>query len=1381
MHFTNAIAAAILAYCAVAAPAGPTCDSSESVCRKYNANNGLNGAECTVAVAQCIGACQVSFDRCSTAPDANHATCVASLVGCTGKSVEESLKPQSAVARRVPKAPEPSCSDKDDACRTAPGANQAQCSAEKAECKDTCSKAADECRSAPNSNMAQCAAKYSRCLGYNPYAKRGEEPHSETGDALYQPAPHSETGDAVYFDSREEPHSETGDALYQPAPHSETGDAVYFPAESKKITSSLFQQPKANAAAKSCVLKDDACRTAPGANQSQCSAEKAACKATCHADANQCRTKPDANQSACSADYAKCLGENPYAKKRADKPQSSSGSAVHQGNCKDLDDSCRTAPDANMSFCSAQTASCKATCSTENSACRVVPGANMAVCSGEYAQCLGENPYAKRDAPSVLVRLRRAPGQLQGRRRQLPHRPRRQHVALLRPAGRLQGHLLRRQRCVPRRPRRQHERLLRRPYDNSSPEMDDTIKPGSIGPQEAISSSGLTIEDLQSWYLTYMSEDSNKLYKDALMALRTDELNRERIKLIIQQLAVSVNVVGELCAQCQHLMDNWPDYKPWHLKERPNVGRTFNTLELEAAAQSGCKLCTEMLRELEYGRVLDEYRKLEGRLQALGENCETSLFIHERLDERRCPQGGDLLLGFPGRGHAKPGSRVRRINYQVTDPKVNLGETRSLDMAKMWLHECLGSHTSCGSTRKHSAPTRLVWIGDDNVKLMQTKEMEINPPYATLSYCWGTEPFTMLTSGTFDAFLNAIPFSDLPATARDAIHVARELGFSYIWIDALCIIQGDETDWRREAGQMHSVYGGSRVTIAASYAENAYQGCFKEPDHYNHGLHVRITTSKGPRRQSFWGTEKHHTTNPDSTTLATRAWVFQERLLSPRSLYCSKGGLFWECRSMAVSEFAPLKPTRARGSTFVIPENTTWDWGEVIEQYSLARLTYTDDRLPALSGIATRQSEHSADQYLAGMWRNNLAQQLLWSNSGKPEERPARPAPTWSWASIVSDVRSANLRTTNGKRKNKWYIHVIDAWTKVVGPDPHGAVSRGVLTLGCASILRGLLGDTPMCIRVESIRPGVGPARVKGIRIPAQMDCVVEEAIQNLNPVYLLPVSAEVTIVRADFYIEGLILQRCEGPRGRFRRIGYFHSEMISGCSHFPGTGKSKLGLEQLAYHDDLAGSLNEELHQLVDHVGPNTAMEMCDGRIEDMDHRETPYKITIDADESLPLEPSHGILDEIYHVLIADLGVLGVRAAPDDVVHPIPRLGAERARAVGRQRLLHPGAMVPEVPRAAARDVARELPAVRGARRGARRPVLEGRGAADVVAAVVGVRGRLRGGGVAVFVEGGLPESRARDGLGGGVGQGLKGCEKGEEGGACQGNELHLVGSKLQ
>ncbi|KAK6856478.1 hypothetical protein PG995_006665 [Apiospora arundinis] len=337
MYFNQAIAVAILAYTAAAAPAGPNCDRQDSICRKYTANNSLSAVECEVSVAQCIGSCQVSFDRCSTAPNANHATCVAQLVGCTGKSIDASLKPQSATGDAVyqpaakTKAAETSCVLKDDACRTAPGANQAECSAQKAECKDHRS-AAPTTPSAwvrtPTPSAARSPTGRLATLSTSPAknSKAAEKPHFETGDAVYFPAPkeaktaeepHWETGDAVYFPApkdakrAEEPHWETGDAVYFPAkdskvaekPHFETGDAVYFPAQTK-------------AAASSCVLKDDACRTAPGANQSLCSAEKAACKTTCLADADACRVAPGANQSLCSADYAKCLGENPYAKKR---------------------------------------------------------------------------------------------------------------------------------------------------------------------------------------------------------------------------------------------------------------------------------------------------------------------------------------------------------------------------------------------------------------------------------------------------------------------------------------------------------------------------------------------------------------------------------------------------------------------------------------------------------------------------------------------------------------------------------------------------------------------------------------------------------------------------------------------------------------------------------------------------------------------------------------------------------------------------------------------------------------------------------------------------------------------------------------------------------
>lgn len=55
-----------------------------------------------------------------------------------------------------------------------------------------------------------------------------------------------------------------------------------------------------------CQAKDNACRTAPDANMSKCSADLAAC---CGEAFDKCRGAPDANMSKCAADNAACKGE----------------------------------------------------------------------------------------------------------------------------------------------------------------------------------------------------------------------------------------------------------------------------------------------------------------------------------------------------------------------------------------------------------------------------------------------------------------------------------------------------------------------------------------------------------------------------------------------------------------------------------------------------------------------------------------------------------------------------------------------------------------------------------------------------------------------------------------------------------------------------------------------------------------------------------------------------------------------------------------------------------------------------------------------------------------------------------------------------------------
>jgi hypothetical protein len=48
--------------------------------------------------------------------------------------------------------------------------------------------------------------------------------------------------------------------------------------------------------------------------------------------------------------------------------------------------------------------------------------------------------------------------------------------------------------------------------------------------------------------------------------------------------------------------------------------------------------------------------------------------------------------------------------------------------------------------------------------------------------------------------------------------VTRQLGFQYIWIDSLCIIQYDKEDWFRESAKIGDIFKSSSCTLAIVYA-----------------------------------------------------------------------------------------------------------------------------------------------------------------------------------------------------------------------------------------------------------------------------------------------------------------------------------------------------------------------------------------------------------------------------------------------------------------------------------------------------------------------------------------------------------------------------------
>jgi hypothetical protein len=82
----------------------------------------------------------------------------------------------------------------------------------------------------------------------------------------------------------------------------------------------------------------------------------------------------------------------------------------------------------------------------------------------------------------------------------------------------------------------------------------------------------------------------------------------------------------------------------------------------------------------------------------------------------------------------------------------------------------------------------------------------------------------MTTQATINSHTKSFNLSSLAPTIQDAIKVTRMLQLRYLWIDALCIIQDDPADKRREMAYMGQIYKNATVTIAAARAKSVHEG-----------------------------------------------------------------------------------------------------------------------------------------------------------------------------------------------------------------------------------------------------------------------------------------------------------------------------------------------------------------------------------------------------------------------------------------------------------------------------------------------------------------------------------------------------------------------------
>jgi hypothetical protein len=352
----------------------------------------------------------------------------------------------------------------------------------------------------------------------------------------------------------------------------------------------------------------------------------------------------------------------------------------------------------------------------------------------------------------------------------------------------------------------------------------------------------------------------------------------------------------------------------------------------------------------------------------------------------------------------------------------NPGSEDTYKWAGHLLQECVSSHEDCAQPVHGSLPTRIIHIvNEDTLRLVSESQ---HAHYVALSYCWGGPQTFATTTRTLTVMQEGFKVSSLPKTLQDAVKVTHTLGLEYLWVDSLFIVQDSEEDKLNELPNMASYYEKAYFTLVAGGAKcidgflAPKKACDKHKgvSSFRNMLARPFICRKGDTHVCLFREETPYDLSKEP--ISQRAWTFQERILSPRVLMYGQR-VVWQCNSLQMSDGgcddwakdpwntghrkiqvalnqavpdAGEANSSAMGSLDTIDATATssklYDvWYQVVHEFSRRSLTFPDDKLPAISALATKVQSINGDEYIAGLWRNDILRGLLWSNISNSDAR----------------------------------------------------------------------------------------------------------------------------------------------------------------------------------------------------------------------------------------------------------------------------------------------------------------------------------------------------------------------------------------------------------
>ncbi|KAF4944055.1 hypothetical protein FSARC_14775 [Fusarium sarcochroum] len=547
--------------------------------------------------------------------------------------------------------------------------------------------------------------------------------------------------------------------------------------------------------------------------------------------------------------------------------------------------------------------------------------------------------------------------------------------------------------------------------------------------------------------------------------------------------------------------------------------------DLSTSADVGCPACR--LRHLGLLKAMGQ--SAEGRWQQeLMLRFDGPIIRITRFSRNHYDANSSVFL------YLRPGNNKSLCSVVGIGQEVDHRRSSYIPVITKWLRDCRENHPACPQNTDVFLPKRVLAVGDASSERIQLRVVSGQKgSYTALSHCWGGRIEERTTKRNLRTHEEGLRYYDLPLSFQHAVTVTRDLGLEYLWIDALCIIQDDKSDWEQESGNMAAIYKNAYLVLGADMSPNSQRGFLDVEKGGYHGNGEPIAVVDNGKISVY--ARREHPRNNSSIgahpvsrePLSDRAWSLQEQLLASRMVHFTSKEMVWECQSKLLCQCMELDRRSSEPSyqlslrhflDLPFPEKFK-TWYKLVNEVMQRCIMNPQDTLPCLSGLARHFQEAGAGNYLAGLWYNDLPLGLLWEAAWNSRRVIPYRGPSWSWTSINQyhgPYDTGGGFTDSDTKLKKAYAKILEAKCVPSGEDPLGAVSDGYLKIS-ASLLE--LTD-----------------KIK-------VSCKYDFELASKEKLYCLFVG-EVTCGANGSPVRGLILkQRRDISTTTFERVGQFSLE----------------------------------------------------------------------------------------------------------------------------------------------------------------------------------------------------------------------------------------------